>query len=267
MQRTYHYFENNRALIHYSEYGRGKKVLICFHGYGQSNEHFKKLEEVYKDQYKIYSFDLFYHGKSFWHEKDKPLTKLFWKAIIQQFLEEKKIENFSLLGFSMGGKFALATLECLPKQVDKLILIAPDGVKTNFWYSLATYPSWMRKIFRRIIVKPGFYFGLVKFLHFFKIVDKGVLRFANTQMQTTKQRRRVYYSWVIFKELKLDMEIIASILNSNNIKLEMYLGEFDKIITPQNMKSLLKKLNDYQINVLPSGHTSLIDAVAKFYSK
>jgi pimeloyl-ACP methyl ester carboxylesterase len=267
MQRVYNYLEYKKALIHYAEYGSGEKVLVCFHGFGQSNEHFKKLEEVFKEEYKIYSLDLFYHGKSFWHENDNPLTKEFWREMIQYFLREKKIDRFSLLGFSMGGKFALATLECCFANTDKLILIAPDGIKTNFWYSLATYPGWIQKSFRSMVVKPNNYIRLVKILRFFRIVDKGILRFASTQMLTTKQRRRVYYSWVVFKELKFDMKEIASILNGNHIKLELFLGEYDKIITQKNMKSLLNKLNDYQINVLSSGHSTLIDAVAKFYLK
>jgi pimeloyl-ACP methyl ester carboxylesterase len=267
MQRKYGYLEYKKALFHYSEFGKGKNILISFHGYGQTLEHYNSLEEVLKEEYTIYSFDLFYHGKSFWHEKDKPLSKEFWAELIHVFLKEKKIQRFSLLGFSMGGKFAFATLEQFYSQIDKLILIAPDGVKTNFWYSLATYPGWMRKIFRRIIVKPGIYFKLVKFLSALNLMDKGILRFANTQMNTKKQRRKVYYSWMVFKDLQFDMKEIASILNTHSIRLELFLGEYDKIITQKNMRRLLDKLNDYQINVLQSGHSSLIEAVAKHYKQ
>jgi pimeloyl-ACP methyl ester carboxylesterase len=266
MQRKYSRLEYKKAQIHYSEFGKGDKALICFHGFGQSSAHFHKLEDALKEEYKIYSFDLFYHGKSFWHDKDTPLSKKFWNELIQKFILEKNIDRFSLLGFSMGGKFVMATLEKFSDKIDKIILIAPDGIKTSFWYSLATYPGSMTKLFRSVITKPNFYFNLVKFLSFFKIVDKGLLRFANTQMATRVQRRRVYYSWVVFKELKFDMKKIAFILNKNNIKLELFLGEFDKVITQKNMKKLLDKVNDYRINVLSSGHSTLIDAVAKYYN-
>ncbi|MBX9852112.1 MAG: alpha/beta hydrolase [Cytophagaceae bacterium] len=267
MHRTHSCLEYHKALMHYSQYGKGSKVLICFHGYGQTIENFHALEDVFREEYTIYSIDLFYHGKSFWHEREKPLTKEFWNGLMKKFLEEKNIGHFSLLGFSMGGKFVLATLESYHQQIERLILIAPDGIKTSFWYSLATYPGWMRKLFRRIIIKPGIYFTLVKYLGALKLMDKGVLRFANTQMITRRQRRRVYYSWIVFSDLKFDMDKIASILKINNIKLEMYLGEYDKVITQKNMKRLLDKLDDYQINILSSGHSSLIDAVAEYYKK
>jgi len=267
MQRTYHFLEYKKAQIHYSSYGRGQKVLICFHGYGQSNEHFKTLENALGNEYLIYGFDLFYHGKSFWHEKDQPLSKVFWEEMMRNFLHEKNISRFDVLGFSMGGKFALTTLESFYNKIEKLILIAPDGVKTSFWYNLATYPSWMRKLFRRIIVKPSIYFTLVNVLSALRLVDKGVLRFANNQMATRKQRRRVYYSWVVFKDLSFDMKEIAFILNKNSIKLEMFLGEYDKIIRLENMKNLLHHVKDYRLNVLPCGHSLLIDAVAEYYKK
>jgi pimeloyl-ACP methyl ester carboxylesterase len=263
MHRVYSTFEFQKAQLHYSEYGKGSKVLLCFHGFGQSNEHFKVLEEVLRDEYKIYSFDLFYHGNSFWHEKDQPLSKEFWKTLMEKFIQEKKIPRFSVLGFSMGGKFALGTLEHFYDKTEKIILIAPDGVRTSFWYRIATDPQWTRGLMRRVIVKPDFYFNMVRFLHFFRIVDKGILRFANTQMKTRRQRRKVYYSWVVFRKLKFDMKEIATILNRHSIKLEMYLGEYDKIITQKNMKRLLNHLNDYSLNILPSGHSSLIEAVAK----
>src|SRR5436190_11038806 len=124
MHRKYSSLEYKKAQLHYSEFGRGNKVLICFHGFGQTSVHFHEMEDVFKEEYKIYSFDLFYHGKSFWHDKDTPLSKDFWRELMQKFILEKNIDRFSLLGFSMGGKFVLATLEKFSAKIDKIILIA-----------------------------------------------------------------------------------------------------------------------------------------------
>jgi pimeloyl-ACP methyl ester carboxylesterase len=267
MQRQYHFFEDPKALLHYSEYGEGKKVILCFHGFGQTSSHFHELEEVMKEEYKIYNFDLFYHGQSFWHQKDKAISKDYWASMIARFLKEKRIDKFSLLGFSMGGKFALSIFESFPDKIEKIILIAPDGIKTSFWYSLATYPVGARFFFRRIILKPNLYFNIVKFLRFFRIVDAGLLRFANTQMITKEQRRRVYYTWIVFKELKFNMNKIAALFIQHQVKLEMFLGMHDKIITEKNMNMLLHKLNQYDMHLLEAGHSNLIKAVTEFLRK
>lgn len=267
MNRTYHILEYQKAQLHYSSYGRGKRVLLCFHGYGQSNEHFKALERILGEEYLIYGFDLFYHGKSFWHEKEKPLSKEFWKGLMLLFLEKNELKSFDVLGFSFGGKFALATLELFYKKISKIILIAPEGVKNNFWYSIATKSVIMRRVFRNMIVKPAIFFSLVKILGKLKLVDNKVLKFANAQMATRKQRRRVYYSWVVFRDLSFDMNIIAALINQNNIKLELFLGEYDKLIRQENLNGLLKRLDNYSLNVLPVGHSNLIDGVAEYYRK
>jgi pimeloyl-ACP methyl ester carboxylesterase len=267
MQRQYYFFEDPKALLHYSEYGEGKKVMLCFHGFGQTSSHFHELEEVWKNECTIYNFDLFYHGQSFWHAKDTPISKEYWTGLIQKFLTEKKIERFSLTGFSMGSKFALSIFEAFPDKVEKLTLIAPDGIKTSFWYSLATYPGWTRSFFRKIILKPNLYFNAVRFLRFFRIVDAGILRFANTQMATKEQRRRVYYSWTVFKELRFNMDKIAGLFQKHQVKLEMFLGIHDKIITEKNMNMLLHKLNQYDVHLLEAGHSNLIKAVVEFLKK
>ncbi len=267
MQRKYHFFEDPKALLHYSEFGEGEKIMLCFHGFGQTSSHFHELEEVWKNEYKIYNFDLFYHGQSFWHGKDTPVTKDYWADLIGRFLKEKNIRKFSVTGFSMGGKFALSIFEAFPDKTEKLILIAPDGIKTSFWYSPATYTGWTRSFFRRIIIKPSLYFNTVKFLRFSRLADTGVLRFANTQMITREQRRRVYYSWIVFKELKFNMYEIAALFQKHHVKLEMFLGIHDKIITEKNMHVLLNKINQYDMHLLEAGHSNLIKAVAEFLKK
>lgn len=265
MHRDYSYHEYQKALLHYSRFGKGEKALLFFHGFGQTSAHFRELEEVFGEEYTIYSFDLFYHGKSFWHERDKPLTKAFWSAMLEDFLKKNSIGKFSLLGFSMGGKFVLATLESMPERIEKITLIAPDGVKTSFWYSLATYPGWIQGFFRKIIINPSLYYKLINFLKFLRLIDKGIVRFANTQMLTREQRRRVYYSWVVFKELQFDMKAISGLINKHQIETEMFLGAYDKIITRKNMYGLLRGVKAHRLHMLQTGHSALISAVAGYY--
>lgn len=260
------YINFEEGSLHYSKKGTGERIMLAFHGFGQESAHFNKYTEALGEAYTVFSFDIFYHGKSFWHSRDQPLSKETWRAIISQFLDEHKIAQFSLTGFSMGGKFAFATLEAFPEKVEKIILIAPDGIKTSFWYSLATYPGFFRRFFRSLIVKPKHFFALVRFMKKLRVLDKGVLKFAKTQMKTRRQRRRVYFSWVIFRLLSFDMKKIAYLINRHQIKTQMFLGKHDKIITERNMMVLLKKLDHYDLQILDAGHNSLIDDVAGVFS-
>jgi pimeloyl-ACP methyl ester carboxylesterase len=237
--------------------GHGDNVLLLFHGFGQHHKVFEKLAEALDKHYTLYAFDLYFHGNSKWLN-EIPLEKDTWREIMVQFLAENKINQFSVLGFSLGGKFALATLELFPERIEQVILLAPDGIKTNFWYSLATYPLLLRRFFKSMILKPGRLHAITSALHALRVVDNGLLRFAESQMDTQEKRERVYYSWVVFRHLKFKMKAIARLLQIHSIRLTLVVGKHDKIITTENMQSLLRYLKDYQLEVLDTGHNGVI---------
>ncbi|MDX1628343.1 MAG: alpha/beta hydrolase, partial [Fulvivirga sp.] len=249
--------------MHYSIQGSGDKIILAFHGFGQDHSAFDLLASKIGEQYTIYSFDLFFHGKSHWMDHKPALTKSFWKKLVTAFCQQEGIEHFTILAFSMGGKFALACIETMPSYIKKLILIAPDGIKTSAWYSLATYPIFFQSYFKSMIVKPGRFYSLLNAFQRFKLLDKGISKFAASQMNTVKKRRRVYYSWITFKLLVFDMQIISRIINNHQIPLDMYIGRYDKIITQAGMEKLLNKLDDYNLYIVESGHNDLIKKISE----
>lgn len=229
-----------------------------FHGFGQDNSIFYSLSKVLSDQYTIYVFDLYFHGKSTWGYGESALEKQHWRETMNEFILENRIENFSIAGFSLGGKFALATLEALPEKTNEIILLAPDGVKTSFWYSLATYPLLFRRIFKSMIRKPKRFMSITKTLHTLGLMDKGLIKFAESQMNSEEKRNRVYYTWVVFRHLKFDLDKIAMLINHYKIPLTLLVGQYDKVIKPKSMERLLKKVDAYRFETPESGHTGLI---------
>ena len=246
------------STLSYQKSGQGDKVLLLFHGFGQHHRTFAALTETLSAHYTLYAFDLFFHGSSQWNDGERPLEKEMWKEIMLNFQNEHKIENFSVLGFSMGGKFALATLELFPARVEHIFLLAPDGIKTSLWYSLATYPLVLREFFKSMILKPGRLHAITSTLHSLRLVDNGLLRFAESQMDTKEKRERVYYSWVVFRHLHFDMNEIADLIKRHSTKLTLLVGKHDKIITARNMQALLRHLSDFQLEILDTGHSGVI---------
>ncbi len=255
------------ARLHYTRTGSGSQVLLAFHGFGQNRAHLRPLAAQLSGRFTIYSFDLFYHGQSFWGDRENPLTKQAWTEMLSRFLSEQKIERFALAGYSLGGKFVLATLESFPDRTTEIILVAPDGIKTNFWYSLATYPVWAQRLFRSTVTKPQRFQSIALWMRRLRIVDKGILRFAQSQMDTREKRHRVYFAWMVFRELAFDMNHIAALINGNRIPVVVFLGRYDKIITAPNMRRLLDKVPGAQLIVLEAGHSRLIESVAEYYAK
>jgi pimeloyl-ACP methyl ester carboxylesterase len=186
------------------------------------------------------------------------LQKGDWSELVRQFLAENKIDKFSVLGFSIGGKFALACLELFPDRIEEIFLLAPDGIKTSFWYSLATYPYPFRKLFKSMISHHQRFTAIARMALQFRLIDKGVLRFVESQMHTEERRKRVYYSWVVFRHLQFNLNTIAGILNSNHIPVTLLIGKYDKIITKKNMEPFVRKLHTIRFEVIEAGHNDLI---------
>lgn len=242
-----------RPFLHYTKMEAGRQKpeggpLLMFHGYGQDSSVFKGIDG--------YSFDLFFHGKSVWPKGEEPLEKSEWKELISEFLEKNKIQKFRVLGFSMGGKFAMATLEAFPDRVTEIILLAPDGVKTSTWYSLATYPIALRNVFKSMIANHSRFRRIASASKKLGLIDKGVLRFVETQMDSEEKRKRVYHSWVVFRHLEFDLAKIKELINKNNIGLRLFVGRYDKIIRPENMKRLTTN-----VEIIDAGHNDLIGKV------
>ena len=249
--------ETPKALLHYRQYGKGDRDLLCFHGYGQDHDVYRELEELYGNKYTIYSFDLFYHGQSFWHDKAQPVEKEDWSKIMAEFFKAHAIERFSIVGYSMGSRFALSTFDKYAERVDQLILLAPDGIKRRFLYWLMTSFGFTRHLLRIVVTNPKPYLWLMQTLLALRLINRGVTKFSETQMKTRVARRRVYYSWVMFRKLFITPKATAEKIKLYNVTLKIYMGEFDKVITVSQIQPLLNAFPK-SLRTIPAGHTQLL---------
>ncbi len=261
------YVLKNNSKLHYRVIGRGPRALIAFHGYGQSSAYYEPMARALGEDYTIYAFDLFFHGSSHLDKHSMPLQKELLQEMVEHFLRKQQLERFSLMGFSMGGKFALTLVERMPERIEELFLIAPDGIKTSFWYNIATYPGWLQQLFKRTVVKPEMFFGLLRMLDKYNMVHKSLLRFAHYQMDSTTKRLRVYRSWIGFRELNFDIRQIVRVLNKHEVEVTMFLGEFDQIISPKRVGVFVDALEKGELVILKAGHSYLLQDVAELLHK
>jgi pimeloyl-ACP methyl ester carboxylesterase len=250
--------EVNGSRLFYVREGHGPENLLFFHGFGQDHAVFLSLAKALSSRYTSYIFDLYFHGESTWQQNEQPLQKEDWKKIMAHFLEENHLERFSLAGFSLGSKLALATLEAFPEKTAELFLLAPDGIKTSFWYSLATYPYPFRQLFKSTIAHPQRFLSLAKAFQALGLLDKSLLRFASSQMNTEEKRKRVYLTWIVFRRLKFNLEKLAATINQYRIHTSIITGKFDKVIRSKNMNPLIKQLQQPQVIVAETGHNKLL---------
>ena len=112
------FIEIENIKYHIEVKGEGKPI-ICLHGFSEdiSTWEFLKLHG-----HQLILIDLIGHGKS-----DKPKNRKYYclKVMLRhlnKLIFQLVIKNYSMLGYSMGGRIALAYALTYPKEMDKLIL-------------------------------------------------------------------------------------------------------------------------------------------------
>jgi len=129
--------------LHYLQWGCGRRLLLAFHGYGNDARIFIPFSEYLSSEYTILSFDLPHHGASKWQEGAK-LTRQEVFDLTAAVMTKYNVEKVSLLGYSMGGRVCLSIVESMPERIDKVALIAADGLTINFYYYFLTR-TWFGK--------------------------------------------------------------------------------------------------------------------------
>ena len=96
------FIELENGSLHYQRWGSGGRVLLAFHGYGNTAALFSSFGTHLGQEFTILSFDLPHHGKSQW-----PPDNLVHKADLQKLVSAVRhtygVNKVSLAGYSMGG--------------------------------------------------------------------------------------------------------------------------------------------------------------------
>ncbi|MCF2503999.1 alpha/beta hydrolase [Dyadobacter sp. CY107] len=250
--------------LHYQKLGHGPKTLLAFHGIGQDGVScFQPFEAHLSEHYTIYAFDLFFHGKSNFLP-DELVTKELWRSIILDFLAQNHIEKFDVAGFSMGGRFALATLELFADSIENAFLIAPDGVSEHPLYGFATRFWLTRRLFQWSMQKPEPFFIVANALKQAGLIHSSLHRFVQQVLNTPDKRQTIYDSWVNFRNLRFDIPALHRLALASNIKIYLFVGEFDTLLKPVSVRKLASLLPAHQYITLKSGHTKLVEHAASW---
>lgn len=205
------------------------------------------------------AIDFPFHGKTIWNEglNFTPADLLaIINLILNQFLlTEKKIY---LIGFSMGGRAALTLMQHIPEKIEKLLLLAPDGLRLNFWYWLATQNKAGNKLFRYIMRRPALMFTILKAANKMRLVNQSIYKFISYYIYDAQVRNDLYKRWTTMRSFRPEIEKLKSIIKENKISVRMLYGEHDRIIRFERAEKFRKGIENYcELKVISTGHQLL----------
>jgi pimeloyl-ACP methyl ester carboxylesterase len=253
----------NTSRISYLRFGTGVRLAFCFHGYGEEAVSFSFLEKYTGNEYTFFAIDLPFHGHTEWNDGYNCTTSDI-QQIIERILHENNQQpvtsnrQLSLIGFSLGGRVALSLYEKMPSQIERLVLLAPDGLKVNFWYWLATQTWIGKRLFAFTMKHPGWFFGFLKLLNKLKLVNASIFKFVNYYIGDKEARRLLYARWVSLRKIKPDLKRIKSFVRSNKTPVRLIYGKHDRIILSSVGEKFRKGIEGHcTISVIHSGHQVL----------
>jgi pimeloyl-ACP methyl ester carboxylesterase len=239
--------------LHHLSMGSGRKLLLAFHGYNNTAQIFQPFVSYLGREYTIISIDLPHHGKSEWPEVRRfDVSQL--KQLIKFLLEEYKVDKLSLMGYSLGGRVCLKAVELMPGNIDKVLLIAPDGLAFNPFYYFLTRTAVGSNIFRRFLTDPQRYMGLIEFARRRKWLDESRYKFAMQYLQTESARNFLLRVWPGMSRLIPSSVKLRSAIKRHSIPVHVFMGSYDRIIPVPLAKKFKKELETVQLHILDKGH-------------
>ena len=256
-------YKYKNSTIGYYRFGTGPKPVVCFHGFGEDASLFVFLNKYAGNQFTFYSIDLPFHGKTEWKDGltfDIADLRQIVEEILNQTSFNLQTLNFkpTLLCFSLGGRIALSLYQVMPEKIEKLVLLAPDGLKVNFWYWLATQTWLGNKFFALTMKKPGWFFGLLKLMNKLKLINASIFKFVKHYIGDTEVRRLLYAHWTTLRKLTPNLHIIKNQIRENKTPVRLIYGKHDRIILSSVGEKFKRGIEQQcTLSVIHSGHQIL----------
>lgn len=264
MEKVFHW---RNSIINYVEFGSGPETLICFHGYGQDCTVFNVLEPSLGKKYRLVSVDLPFQGKTIWREEEKLNNELL-ADLMERFLHHVKAsDHISLLGYSIGGNYALGFAVAFKNKINDLWLIAADGLKRKPAFNFITKTKIGQWVFKQFILSPGLFFSTARFIKRLGFVNKKTLKFYKSTVDTKSKRQELFDRWSSTARISPGVKKSIEEISDSQIKSYLIYGKNDSVISYRSALRFQSKVQNCKVVLVDKGHRLLVSETNKVVSK
>lgn len=248
MQEQYRQHKYKQSTVGYYIFGNGQNILVCFQGYGEDSNQFRVLYPYLVDRFTIVSIAFPFHQGTDWKE-GLELHPDVWADIVKQIIMEvadKKQEplpDLSVAAFSMGGRIAFHLCGEGFLLFKQAVLIAPDGLRVNPWYYLATQTKAGNAVFKYTMHNPNWIFAIMKPIEKLGLLPGILLKFAKRYLENEEERRLLYLRWTTMRRFKANTAKLKEICGGKGTQLTLVYGKYDPIILKKRSGALAGSAN------------------------
>lgn len=241
---------NLRPALCFDKQGNGNHALLFLHGFLESSTMWNSvLPHFDQEKHTLYTIDLPGHGASPFFEEANSLEHL--AELILEFVKLQNIDEFSIIGHSLGGYIALAFAEKYPDTLHKMILLnssslADSDVRKKDRNRAIELLKKHPQAFKSMAVKNLF---LPETHQKYKFeIDKA----AEVAQECETE------ALILTTEAMRDRRNRSDILSQFSSQSLLIFGDQDQIASLQDMEPVIEKY-DLNTAVLSGGHMSLIE--------
>lgn len=202
--------------------------MVCLHGFGESADSFSFLANHLPDEFTVVAPELPWHGETNFRQADFSVQD--FAAVLELMIPSFKQQSIYLLGYSMGARIALSLVEYMPEKISKVVLLAPDGLKINGWYWLATQTTAGNKLFRYSMQHPQWFAAIINLLNKLNFVNKGVAKYVHKYIDDAQVRNNLYHIWTTMRKFRPNIKQVQQRVAFNQISVHLVFGKYDRII-------------------------------------
>ncbi|MCP4439468.1 MAG: alpha/beta hydrolase [Aureispira sp.] len=252
MNHQEHFWQYQEHTIHAIQFGEGAKLLLAFHGYGDSCELFLKLEPSLAKHYTVIAIDLPYHGQTAWqasHFSPQDIVKL-----VEFILNKQTQTNFSLLAYSMGGRFPLAIYNSFQNQIERIFFVASAGFQPTLAYNKWLFPGWIRRFLRWVVRKPNWIAKFFYLGHKVGLLNASTYHVFERQLKSEEHRQRLFNIWVAFYKFPIQLKKFKQYVLQQQLPIHFFYGDKDKITSAHWGDKFVKDIPTATLDITKGNH-------------
>ena len=249
------FLEYENSKVHFIKFGQGDKLLIALPGFGDPASLYLALQMALEKDYTVFAIDLPFHGKTQWN---KPV--FYKKDLINIFnllAKKEGKQRFELMGYSFGGRIILSSLPELINSLDKIYLVASDGMQTDGMTIALKVPLWLRRVLEKVASKPTRFDWLLNIFYKVGFISKFNRKFIRYNLAIQERRDRIFKTWFSLNDFQVPLKKVKLLLKEAAIPVALYFGTEDNIITLKGGLKFKEGLTNVELNTLEEGHRLL----------
>jgi pimeloyl-ACP methyl ester carboxylesterase len=239
--------------------GRGPRLLIAWHGFGEDSRAFECLGKPLADSCTLYALDLPFHGQTQWQGATYRPKQLC--HIVDMVLARAGKTRFEAVGHSLGGRLWICLLPQLASRMDALYLLAPDGLHTRAMGLAERLPLPLRQGLGCLAARPT---TILPLLHRFGLIDDFADRYLRHQLGDDARRERLLHTWYSLARFPLGPAAARRRLAKGRVPTLVLLGQDDKLVPNTALRESLQGLDNVLLQEISADHRSICQEAAPF---